>query len=320
MVNFRVARLEDTTNTKAPKSKDPAMYLVPDRILHPRFERQKTGISIWTQCHHSIVARLDSPGPHMVLTNTKRAQVAPGIVDLVFTKLRQRVIQELSLLQERMTATNLRPGQRAKVASSSDNTDLSLTMETPPIVSRLTEEEAEQVRDGVSEIPGAIAYLVLPIIRHRTTTPDLTASDPETGAEKLLPLDVDIPPPGPERKGLPLYPLTQLFQDEEYVTVRQLLGKMLATERNVRLRTQQAKRISTSTSSSPSGGTKIGTESIPNTSPASDIIVLRSYPRTSGEIRPGNMTVPLAVALWRMRCYLGQGWKPFDVDGRGRRV
>lgn len=64
MVNLRLAQLDNPEGAPSPvpKNKDPTMYLLPDRILHPRYESPKTGLGMWVTCHHSIIARLAGPG------------------------------------------------------------------------------------------------------------------------------------------------------------------------------------------------------------------------------------------------------------------
>lgn len=226
------------------------------------------------------------------------------MVGLVYEQLQSRIIQELALLDQRLTASNTRSRFTGEV-------------DLPVIVLRLTQEEALQVQAGHSPIAGAIAYLHVP--KGGAESASVHGAEEHPG-ETALPLEVDIPLiRTTDERPIPLYPMPELLRDGRYATIQKLVESILNTEMIAQRRTEEIRGITVSKTRSTSLNDTIPSLEL-SKSQASDIIVIRSEARGEGATRKGDWGVDLAIALYRLRSFLGQGWRAIDVDIRGRRV
>ncbi|KAK4687102.1 hypothetical protein P7C73_g3017, partial [Tremellales sp. Uapishka_1] len=80
------------------------LYLLPDRILHPKSAAPKTGKGMWISNHHLVI-------PQLATREKSLRQRVPGLSipsflpEMIHDQLQQRVIQELELLKVRPERT-----------------------------------------------------------------------------------------------------------------------------------------------------------------------------------------------------------------------
>ncbi|RSH85664.1 hypothetical protein EHS25_003804 [Saitozyma podzolica] len=107
------------------------LYLLPDRVLHPRYAPAKRGKGFWVTCHRDVLQTLSSPGPHLkMLSRTSGLVVPDQLPGMVEEQLRSRVIQEIELLRDRLRTMTPRASQREE------------SVWEGPVLSRLRREEA----------------------------------------------------------------------------------------------------------------------------------------------------------------------------------
>jgi hypothetical protein len=227
-----------------------------------------------------------------------------SLPDYISHLLRLRILQELGLLVERLSA-------RPQGAEDS------------PLLRRLTWSEFSAIRAGKPlEDPDAVAVLVVPPLNRDPSTktrpvPDASSLPPERPSSRVqltthngdpLPLstmcyavspkdyegspDVITPMKFPLYNGVALFPLKP-----QRAALHERLCKVLMVERRARWR--QHGPISTSQS---------GDSPTPTSRPnrvASPAFLLRSGAETV--LRAD--TVPLAIALWRLRMWEGNSWE-----------
>jgi hypothetical protein len=257
-----------------------------------------------------------------------------NVTELVHLQLRERVIQELELLRDRMATANLRPGKRKRSTAASADELPANRASTPIIARRLTMDEEAKLRAGESPVDNAVAYLEVPVNKFQLISP---GQEQETDTESPL-----VPLVGQAGNERPSYNIRRLFEEDAHrLRVRKLFGEILLIERNSRLRdgmsqdrgrpvgqavgqlaVQPVSGFDDQSVGEPSGksvGHALGQSASP-AGTASDIVVLSSHIRDKGGLRQGDLVVGLAIALWRLRCFIGEGWESFDADRSGRRV
>jgi hypothetical protein len=97
------------------------------------------------------------------------------------------------------------------------------------------------------------------------------------------------PVPSSFPSDLPFYQLSSLFPGDLHERLRKLLNALLASERPALWRVGYERHPSKTTRKR-----------------VSSVLALRTWP--GGEWEKGLLGVPLAVALWRLRCWSGEGW------------
>jgi hypothetical protein len=241
------------------------LYLLPDRVLHPRYAPAKRGKGFWVTCHRDVLQTLSSPGmsrrpiplttgPHLkMLSRTSGLVVPDQLPGMVEEQLRSRVIQEIELLRDRLRAMTPRASRREE------------SVWEGPVLSRLRREEAH---------------------------------DRQTVA--LLDLSRNVEPGIPPVVGIPRYHLNTLFTAQ---SPWRALASVLAVERTDLYRANRADRRS---------DPQVSREPSREKDKASSVLALRTW-----ESEKGVLGVPLAVALWRLRCWSGEGW--VQEEGLARR-
>ncbi len=227
-----------------------------------------------------------------------------SLPDYISHLLRLRILQELELLAERLQA---RP-QRA---------------EEFPLLRRLTWNEFSAVRTGKPlEDPDAVAILVVPSLNRNPTTKTQPVSNTSPLPPKLPSMEVQpmarngdplplstmcyaVSPKDYEGSPdvitptmkVPLYNGVTLFPSKpQRVALHERLCKVLMVERRARWRQRE------SVSTSESGGRPATRRPVKIPSPA---FLLRSGAETV--LRADS--VPLAIALWRLRMWEGDSWE-----------
>jgi hypothetical protein len=233
-----------------------------------------------------------------------KIKLPSSLPDYISHLLRLRILQELELLAARLQACP----QGA---------------EESPLLRRLTWKEFSAVRAGKPlEDPDAVAVLVVPSLNRDLTTkarvvPDASPLPPKLPSMKVQPTTRDgdplplstmcyaVPPKDYEGSPdvitpmkVPLYNGVALFPSQpQHVALHERLCKVLKVERRARWR--QHGPVSTSESGDGRPATRR-----PNqvSSPA---FLLRSG---AGTVLRAD-TVPLAIALWRLRMWEGDSWE-----------
>ncbi|ORY21372.1 hypothetical protein BCR39DRAFT_64201 [Naematelia encephala] len=96
--------------------------------------------------------------------------------------------------------------------------------------------------------------------------------------------------PGPKRKKIPTYTLTSLLPPNIANEVITALSTMLDP---------------TTTTPGP---------------PKRAMVAVRSWPTPLDSDSPGHLAVPLTIALWRLACWHGYGWKEYAVSKTGQKI
>lgn len=225
----------------------------------------------------------------------------PSLPDYISHLLRLRILQELELLAERLQARPQKAGES-------------------PVLRRLTRKEFSAIRAGRPlEDQGAVAVLVVPPLNRDPAT----KTRPVPNASPLPP---ELPPlvAQPTADPLPLSTMCHVSSLEDYqglpdvitamkvplyngvvlmpskaqrAALHERLSKVLMVERRARWR--QHGLVSTSES----GDSRPAKRHLNEV--ASPAFLLRS----SAETVLRADTVPLAIALWRLRMWEGDSWE-----------
>jgi hypothetical protein len=262
------------------KSRDESNAIImPDGLQHPKFRLRRSGAGFYVLCKRSAIHELIVRGKHR-----RFGRMHPAIDQQIGHQLRLRILQELSLLADRLSPRKRTPRS--------------------PIVRRLTRDEFAQVREeGLIKFPAAIALLVVPPVNRDTSTrlpikpTDSFDEGPlpaETVAPKRpkLPLSVlhhTAPTPDdyngevlplPEAR-VPLYNGSTLFPHRaQRAALHKALCAVLAAERRTSDKSKEDSRNS-------------------QTAKASHAFLLCSDAETVTCVD----AVPLAIALWRLRMW-----------------
>lgn len=289
--------------------------LVPDGVEHPRFKPRKVGQGHYVLCWKAIIETLAERGSYRRLSSNMvmHSWLERHIAHI----LRLRVLQELHVLEERLRA-HPEGAQEA------------------PLLRRLTRAEWGQMKSsGVLPCENAIAVLVVPQLNRSVTTkrrpePSMSAVPPmaeESSAnmrsslpistvlrttEEAFDEDGDILPSFLPQSKVPLYHGISLFPSRSHrATLHASLSRLLDIERRSRFVEKARKTAVTQTC----GPTQCHpSDSLPQPiqstqrarkdDKASHACVLCSDSNTL--LRAD--TVPLAIALWRIRIWEGAGW------------
>lgn len=283
-------------------SKRRTYTIVPDGLQHPKFKGHDHHRGRYIVCRRAAIQEFDKRGSHRrILSEIKLPSSLP---DYIGHLLRLRILQELELLVERLQA-------RPQGAEES------------PLLRRLTWDEFSAVRAGKPlEDPDAVAVLVVPLLKRDPTTkmrpvPDTSPLPPKQLSTEVqpitrdgeplplstlcyagLPKDYEGSPDVITPMKVPLYNSYALFPSKpQRAALHERLCKVLLVERRARWR--QHGPVSTSKS----GDSRPATRR-PNEEP-SPAFLLRSGAETI--LRADS--VPLAIALWRLRMWEGDSWE-----------
>ncbi|KAF8264944.1 hypothetical protein EI94DRAFT_1779442 [Lactarius quietus] len=297
MVRLSVKRLPSPRTG----SKRPSYTLVPDGLQHPKFKGLDSRKGHYVVCRRAAMEEFDERKMYRRILSAAM-KLPSSLPEYIGHLLRLRIIQELELLAERLQA-------RPQCAVEA------------PLLRRLTWKEFSDIRKGKPvQDANAVAILVVPPLNRDPATkkrPESNASPlPEPISEQPAAFKRDPPPlstmchalsPG-DYQGLPdvvtpmkvpLYNGVSLFPSKtQRAALHEWLCKLLTIERRARWRQRRPAELenSQSVAHNPSG-------------PASPAFLLLSGAETV--LRAD--TVPLAIALWRLRmwedgsCERGEG-------------
>ncbi|KAI0306963.1 hypothetical protein B0F90DRAFT_1683861 [Multifurca ochricompacta] len=293
MVRLSVKRLlSPQTGAKRP------MYtLVPDGVQHPKFKILDSRKGHYVVCRRAAMQEFDKRGAYRRLLPAT-IRLPSSLSDYIGHLLRLRVLQELELLIERLQA---RP-QGA---------------EEFPLLRRLTWKEFLAIRTGKPiEDQDAVAVLVVPPLNRDPATKERPVSNtsplpepslkqsttskrhplpPSTMCYALTPKDYEGLPDVLTPMKVPLYNSVSLFPSRgQRAALHERLCKLLMIERRARWRQYN-----------PTSTSELGICRPITRCAASPAFLLRS----GAETVLREDTVPIAIALWRLRMWEGDSWE-----------
>ncbi|KAI0677408.1 hypothetical protein C8Q78DRAFT_1002640 [Trametes maxima] len=298
-----------------PPSERPKCAFLPDGIEHPSFSRSVGGHSSYILCLKGVVRSAREKGTYkrFMPDGVLPMNMHPHVLQQIGHTLRVRVLQELQLLARSL----LRRRRSARP-------------DEPPLLRRLTRAEWKEIQaTGVVPFKNAVAVLVVPPPNKDPETK--TRPVPETSAlpttenlapgapPKALPLSVmhstetdETPrhngglPDTVSTSRVPLYNGVSLFPSRaQRAALYAALGEVLRAERTTRFAAATSKSApgyehpSGSVAQRPKGDQK-----------ASHAILVCSDEQTLLKAD----TVPLAIALWRIRMWEGDMDQDSFVD------
>ena len=277
------------------KDSPPDITLVPDGLLHSKYvSRRVGGSAAYVLCWRKAIERLH-PGSHKRIAG--KIGLPPSLPEYIAHLLRLRVLQELELLTERLEYS-MRSGKGLGHPAV--------------ILRRLTYDEWGVLKSTrIVSCPNAVAILIVPQPnRHPVTkerpVPSMSASPPddEEHPEALPPLSELIPSsciPLHDETGalphreIPLYnSITAFPSRSQRAALFQFITRILAAERFLK-RLHLRKNVP-----EPENG------GVSSSRKGSHAFVLCSDKST---IQRGD-SAAVALALWRLRSYEGDGWTP----------
>ncbi|BGP58627.1 hypothetical protein JCM8202v2_006296 [Rhodotorula sphaerocarpa] len=309
LVRFELARPRATSDAD-PKSK-PKQHLMlePSRVLHPRFDPavagqggQTTGKGMWVTCWSDAVAALAKKGSYKRLHSLATMADPALVCAQVHSQLARRVVQEAELLAERV-----------KSWPAASNEGPIASWEDVP-VRRFTQEELQA--GALESLQGAGKDRIVAAF-------DLSL-DAQVGTDGLGILAEEQGPGASGRSApVPFYRLSPLFRS---VLLPPSTPHPRISEDDVTPETRLMHAIRASIDSAfallarrfarDAAAAEAAPEDAPGPSEAvapsqGDIFALVAprHPETEGEQMRAKVVVPLAVALWRLTLWSGQGWK-----------
>jgi len=315
LIRIRPARLPASSTMKG------SPIIVPSNLEHPSFRPHQGGVGTYVICRKTAVEQLSERMLHKRLV--QNGKIHQWISQQIGHQLRVRVLQELSVL-----ANHLR--RRSRGAKDT------------PLIRRLTRAEWSQVKSsGILPIEDAVAVLVVPPLNRNPTTkarPEPTMSSaPPVGDAPIKDIHPSLPvatmlvagsieasdetPDAlssvlPQHK-VPLYNGVSLFPSaSQRAALHASLLRLLTIERQARYKEQAWKTTIVQGSNGPqsAGNEKTNeTSSSRRDQKSSHAFLIRSNAKTLSRAD----TVPLAIALWRVRIWEGEGWDGIDGGGWG---
>ncbi|KAI0775973.1 hypothetical protein BD413DRAFT_610674 [Trametes elegans] len=295
----------------APHEKRKCAFL-PDGLEHPSSRPVKGGQSHYLLCYSPVLDLVRERGGYKRFTpeGVGLMTMHPLVTHQVGHLLRVRVLHELQLLARRLL-------HRRHLAKPDE----------PPLLRRLTRAEWKEIRTtGVVPFKNAVAVLIVPPPNRSVetgtrptpyvaTTPnpdalragDLPKSLPlsvlhPTAEDEWWPEDEDLPGSVPPAR-VPLYNGVTLFPaPTQRAALHRALGEVLQAERTSRLVTNSA---------ASEGAPRSAWTPAKGDQKASHAILVCSDEKTL--LRAD--TVPLAIALWRIRL-----WEGDAIPGDGQHV
>lgn len=296
MVRLSVKRLPSPRTG----SKRPSYTLVPDGLHHPKFKGLDSRKGHYVVCRRAAMQEFDRRGTYRrILSATTR--LSSSLPEYIGHLLRLRILQELELLADRLQA-------RPQCAAAS------------PLLRRLTWKELSAIRAGKPVQDGdAAAILVVPPLNRDPATrerplpnasplPELLSDQPTMFKRDPLPLSTMCHALSPgDYQGfpdvvtpmkVPLYNGVSLFPSRtQRAALHGWLCKLLMIERRARWRQHGPE----STSERDNGRSVAHS---PNCSASPAFLLLSG----AGTVLRAD-TVPLAIALWRLRMWEDGSWE-----------
>ncbi|WWC71278.1 uncharacterized protein I206_105231 [Kwoniella pini CBS 10737] len=300
-----------------------SLKLLPDRILTRG--RSKKGKGLWISCNSTIVKQLiNGKGPHIgTLRQYPSITIPSNLKSIIQEQLLERILIELNTLFKKLQTLP------RKVIPNESQNERAIHK---PILRRLTKIEISKIgtsstidksistsndRLSDSQIHGnIIALLDLSKLESNDTSlfnnthhnlkidniPDIPLIN--VNIEKELGISV------------PIFEITSLFSNFNQRNKLLInLKKILSIERKLKKRFSNIDidQIDSKKSLKVDSGNEKQLEFNKDKNiEHSSIIALYSYPIASTDdanLHKGDLGLPLFIALWRLRCFLGQGWE-----------
>lgn len=225
----------------------------------------------------------------MAYGSSPSIQRPPRLPDQIHHQLAERLIQELDLLADEVRSL------REQVDSDVASAPVTAGWKRPDrrVLARMSSSEVSATLEKGEVDSGIVAVLDSSGLRSGaretessarqlgTSTPRSTSKARKDEAGDLLPL---LRPAGSEDQQVPLIPLRDVIPPELHASLSQGLEAVLAC---------------------------LGEPEVKGAG-QTDHLALRTW---AGD-REGTLGVPLFVALWRLRLWLGAGWEKATVSGR----
>ncbi|KAF9247168.1 hypothetical protein BU15DRAFT_84714 [Melanogaster broomeanus] len=301
-----------------PRGTRAIQVLMPDGIEHPKFKRRQAHSAVYATCWEQVAGNIDERGP--ISRHTSNLVISKHLCMHISYLLRLRILQEIEVL---IDALKVSPRLPPDLDSNSGATTLR----------RLSRSEFKAFREtGLLPYPDAAAVLVVPPVNRDPKTklrpqpsqePQFPSAKPTASLitvrkKTLPPLSTlhDVNAPGdvvdnaaemtlsnfiPNVK-VPLYNGVAMFPSPPHrAALHNLLCKLLDKERH--LRSTRSASEQTSAKFNRAKGDEKG----------SHAFLLTSNEQT---VKRAD-TVPLAIALWRLRMWEGDA---FSGDDEGWEV
>ncbi|KAH9843925.1 uncharacterized protein C8Q71DRAFT_800784 [Rhodofomes roseus] len=298
---------------RVPSPQHRIIILVADTLEHPAFRKPtRPGKGVYVSCRKEAVKAMDEKGNHKRVHQNTRKNTA--LEEQVGHLLRVRILQELRVLVRHL---------KRRLEGATD----------APLLRRLTRAEWKELKaSGTIPQEDAVAVLVVPPVNKNPATrtrpePSMSSLPPpgagvpnEDGGRPRNPVSTLMPTTTSDafedgklsnilpHARVPLYNGVALFPDpQQRASCHKSLTELLHVERQARRREaahsarQQGRSESASENAEP--GSK-DTARSRGDEKGSHAFLLRSNAKTI--LRAD--TVPLTIALWRLRMWEGQGW------------
>ncbi|KAH9071697.1 hypothetical protein EDB83DRAFT_269792 [Lactarius deliciosus] len=290
MVRLSVKRLPSPRTG----SKRPSYVLVPDGLQHPKFKGLDSRRGHYIVCRRAVIQEFDKRKCHRRILST--IGQFSSLPEYIGHLLRLRILQELELLTARLQA-------RPQCAADS------------PLLRRLTWKELSAIRAGKPVQDGdAVAILVVPplnrdpatkkrplpnasplpepLSEHPTMTPKRVPLPLSTMCRALSPEDYQGCPDLVTPMKVPLYNGVSLFPSRtQRAALHEWLCKLLMIERRARWRQH-----------GPASTSELDNNRSASRLPSPAFLLL-----SGAETVLRADTVPLAIALWRLRMWEDDG-------------
>jgi len=279
----------------SPRILQPMTALLPDGLEHPRFKGRKSGRGWYVLCNKEAINQLLNRGTYKRIFSPTPLKLHTLLAEQIGEQLRTRVLHELEFLAERL---------RVAPQQSLEHT----------VVRRLTRREWDIIKTtGLISQFGAMAVLVVPPVKKRKQSNGPGATNDQVVPHTLPQLpplsvlhsaqpDSSISTMSPIKK-VPLYNGLTLFTSPVMRSkLFDALQKTLLVERRARWRIGPLSKGEKQSKSKDK-------DALDKASHAYLICADGSTVRRAD-------SVPLAIALWRIRMWEGQGWDA-NLDNRG---
>ncbi|THV08709.1 hypothetical protein K435DRAFT_627812, partial [Dendrothele bispora CBS 962.96] len=241
LIRLGVFRVSPPTSRFISGTRPPEAALMPDGLLHSKFQVRKSGKAGYVLCWKEAIHPLREKGTFRRIVHN--SQLHALLEDQIGHHLRLRVLQELQLVIDQL---HFRPKHMA----------------SRTLVRRLTRSEWQRLnQDGLLDIPNALAVIVVPPLNKNTVTkkrpePSMSTLPPAQDGESVtdvprkrpdLPISVTHSQPSPHpslcsdvisdlgSSQIPLYHGASLFPNTAHrAALHRLLCRILSLERKAR--------------------------------------------------------------------------------------
>ncbi|WOO78398.1 uncharacterized protein LOC62_02G001946 [Vanrija pseudolonga] len=311
MVNLRP--VITASSGEGTPSESHELTLIPDRIEHPKYKAKRPGSGVWLTLHPDVVNAVYSPNGSLwraVRSLDRDMRVSRRLPEQIKHQLQNRVHQELELLRKSIVAVSRVPPASGKPSSGR-------------LVRALKPDEVDAVRAGKAPSGrGGRPLAILDFTRVNDHTPasaavvaEYASAPAEKGqAELVRGVSMPLLTNAKGEANVPLYPVKLLF-GERAATLAAEVRAVLAAE-EVYYATSRG-RDPAKARKNESAEAVAATEQVRHHRKEEEaLLVAIQAPRIPGWKRPDDITVDLAIALWRLALWEGNGWKVEASEGK----